>query len=135
MKKGLLKIVLVSLGFASTAAFASWQLIKSETGNHCADQVIGHLRYLYGQEVKITSKYSEICHGGDSSCMSWYKTNLCSGYFVGVTVRGASCTHAHYGFVPMYTRRIWANGDCQQIMPHDVYPRNDNTDQYIRRPS
>ena len=134
MKKGLLKIVLISLGLASTVAAASWNIVRSETGNHCTDQAIGHLRYLYGENITF-SRYSETCQSGDQTCKNWFKTNLCKGYFVAENIRGASCSHAHYGFVPMYVRRIWAYGDCQAIMPRDVYPRNDNTDQFIRRPN
>ncbi|MGE0632086.1 MAG: hypothetical protein AB7O96_06740 [Pseudobdellovibrionaceae bacterium] len=115
------------------SAQAGWKKVQSETGNHCTDQVRGHLRYLFGNEVNFEKPYSEHCNSGDPNCRYWFKTNLCDGYFVAVNIRGASCSHTHYGFVPIYVTRIWAYGDCKRLMPHDVYPRKDNTEPYIRR--
>lgn len=134
MKKSIITFISIfSVAFSLSEAFGSWEYMTSETGNHCTDQARGHLRYLFGENLEF-SNYSEACQSSDTTCKDWIKTNLCKGYFVVEKIKGASCSHAHYGFVPIYVRRIWAYGDCKALMPHDVYPRNDNTDPYIRRP-
>lgn len=130
MNKLLLLSVLVFLGLSVVEVQAGMRKIPSETGNHCVDQAFGHLRHLFGEDIKMKKALTDGC----STCNNydWIKTNICSGYFVSSYNGTASCSSAHYGFVPLYVKRIWAYGDCKKFLPRDSYLTKENTYPYIR---
>lgn len=133
MKKVVLMMSLLVIGFSTVNAQASWRVIRSETGNHCNDQARGYLRHLFGSNIKFESTWADSCMTADSTCGNWIRTNLCTGYFVAVMAKTASCSGSHIGFVPMYVKRITAYGDCERLMPHSVYPTYHETERNIRR--
>ncbi|MGE3757895.1 MAG: hypothetical protein AB7H97_09065 [Pseudobdellovibrionaceae bacterium] len=93
--------------------------IPSESGNHCLDQAVQAIKQKFGKQTRILMTHND---SGLESQYLWIRTNLCEGYFVGVYDRNASCTSAHYGFVPSYIKRIWAYGKCRKLLPKDLYP-------------
>ena len=114
------RALLISIFFFSTTVLAgAFTKMSTETGNFCLDQAIAHLRYLFGDNVEIKDNFFD--QGSDVNSF-WIKTNLCDGQFVAAVYRNASCTSAHYGFVPLYIRRLWAHDQCKMLLPEDTYP-------------
>lgn len=114
------RALLILIYFLSVSAFAGiFTKMPTETGNFCLDQAVAHLRYLFGEGIEIKENFFD--QGGDVYSF-WIKTNLCDGQFVAAVYRNASCTSAHYGFVPLYIRRIWAHDQCKMLLPEDTYP-------------
>lgn len=117
MKQLLLGLTMV-LGLVAGSKASAEGVIPSASGDYCQDQALEVLKGLYGEDIKVQTVYVD---GAGEGVHYWMKTNLCDGYIVASFVRNASCKVAHYGFVPNYMKRVWAEGQCLEVLPSDLY--------------
>lgn len=134
MKTGMMKMIVASatlffgLNAASAGAEEIFEKMATETGDFCTDQALGHMRYLFGDEVEVKKVFTD---GAGASINYWFETNICEGHMVATFIRGSSCSGAHYGSIPLYMQRLYADGNCQQIMSADSYPDFETTFPFI----
>ena len=120
--------MLITMGAATAQAEKVFTKIPSETGDYCTDQALGHMRYLFGDEVQIKKVFSE---SAGEKVAYWFETNVCEGHMVATYFKGSTCGGAHYGSIPLYMQRLYAHGDCQQVMSADSYPALETTFPFI----
>ena len=114
--------LIVSTGFNSLA----WRLIVPFTGDHCKDQLVNSLDYLFGdyEILSWTKDSSHKTRGNGGEIWHWIETDLCDGKFVGVVsnFNSKNCKHAHYISVPRYVRRVFATSECRQMLKGNFKP-------------
>lgn len=105
-----------------------FEKMATETGDFCTDQALGHMRFLFGDDVEIKKVFSD---GSGANISYWFETNVCEGHMVASYIRGASCVGVHYGSIPLYMQRLSADGSCQQILSADSFPALETTFPFI----
>lgn len=108
------------LGSVSASA-GIFDRVPSPTGNYCKDEVVEFFeaRFPGAQMKKLFTA------GSGRTWEFWMETNLCQGYFV-YDFSGfdkGECSNVQYGSRSRFMQRVWAYGECRDLMPRDEYPR------------